>query len=138
MATEPKLNPISASLAANAVVNTLSSGYLHIYSGSVPTTGSSSGGTLLSISVLGTTAASTAASGICTFNTIATTTAFNTGTASFFRVYGSTGGTTGLSSGGVFQGTVDPTAGDLVFNSVAFSSGATVSITSFTYTQRTS
>src|SRR6266542_5955037 len=114
MATEPKLNLLTASLAANAVINTISSGYLHIYAGAVPSSASSSGGTLLSISPLGTTAASTAVGGLCTFNAIANTTAFNTGTATFFRIYGSTGGTTGLSSGGVFQGTVDAAAGDLV------------------------
>lgn len=138
MATEPKLNVTTANLAANAVVNTLSSGYLHIYSGSVPSTGSSSGGTLLSISPFATTAASTAAAGINTWNAIAATTAINTGTAAFFRVYGSTGGTTDLSSGGVFQGTVATATADLIFNSVAFSSGASVTISSFTYQQKTS
>lgn len=137
MATEPKLTAASANLAANAVINTLgSSGFVAIFSGSVPATADTSGGTLLSLSSMASTAFSTAVSGVNTANAISTTTAINTGTASFFRFY--VGATTGFSSGGVLQGLVAASGADLNFNSVAFSSGASIAITSFTYTQKTS
>lgn len=137
MATEPKLSTGSVNLAANAVLNTLSSGFISIFSGAVPAGASSSGGTLLALLPLATTAFSTALVGVGTANTIATTTAINTGTAAFFRIYGF-GGTTAWSSGGVAQGLVAAAAADLNFNSIAFTSGASVSITSFTYTQNSS
>lgn len=137
MATEPKLTNASANLAANAVINTLgTSGFLAIFSGTVPATADTSGGTLLSLSSMASTAFSTGANGVCTANAIPNTTAINTGTASFFRFY--VGATTAFSSGGVLQGIVAASGADLNFNSVAFSSGATVSISSFTYTQKTS
>lgn len=123
--------------AANAVVNQFgSSGWFAIFSGSVPATADTSGGTLLSLSSMASTAASTAVNGVCTWNTIGTSTAINTGTASFFRAY--IAATTSFSSGGIFQGTVGTAAADMIFNSVSFSSGASVTISSFTFTQKSS
>jgi hypothetical protein len=68
--------------------------------------------------------------GVITFGTIDDVTATETGTASWFRITAADGTTV------VCDGTVG-VAGDtpdLVLNSVAITIGATVSITSFTYT----
>lgn len=70
------------------------------------------------------------AAGVITFGAISNVTAAASGTASWFRILASDGTTV------VCDGTVGVTGDspDLVLNSVAISSGATVSITSFTYT----
>jgi hypothetical protein len=52
----------------------------------------------------------------------------NTGTATYFRILTQSGGTT------VAQGTVGTSSADLVLNTVAITSGSTVSITSATIT----
>jgi len=137
MATEPKITTTAASLAANAVLNTLSSGSIGIFSGAVPVDAASSGGTLLALLLLASTASSTAASGVGTFNTIPASTVYTAGTAAFFRIYAN-GATSSGSSGGTAQGLVAASGADLNFNSVAFSAGASVSISSFTFTQKTS
>ena len=52
-----------------------------------------------------------------------------TGTATFFRIYKSNG------TSEVLQGTVGTSGADMNFNSVSFSTGLTVSVSSFTITE---
>jgi hypothetical protein len=63
---------------------------------------------------------------IGTFNAItADSSANNTGTATYFRLLTQSGGTT------IAQGTVGTATSDLILNTVAITSGSTVSITDF-------
>lgn len=125
---------------ANATVNgqgdnlaaRLNTGYLRIYSGTQPATADTalSGNTLLAELRFNATAAPATSAGVITFSAITGATAAATGTATFFRALASDGTTV------VMDGTVDVTGNtpNLVLNSVAISSGATVNVTSFTHT----
>lgn len=116
---------------ADEITNALGNGaLLRIYGGSVPLDVSASLGsaTLLAELTCGTPFASSAAGGALVLNAITQDSSANaTGTASFFRL---------ATSGGsaVIQGTVTATGGggDLTLNTTSISSGAAVSITSFT------
>jgi hypothetical protein len=125
---------------ANATVNgqgdnlaaRLNTGYLRIYSGTQPATADTalSGNTLLAELRFSATAAPATSAGVITFNAITGATAAATGTATFFRALASDGTTV------VMDGTTDVTGNtpNLVLNSVAISSGATVNVTAFTHT----
>lgn len=125
---------------ANATVNgqadnlsaRLNTGYLRIYSGTQPATADTAlaGNTLLAELRFSATAAAAATAGVITFNAITGATAAASGTASFFRALSSDGTTV------VMDGNVDVTANtpNLVLNSTAISSGATVNVTAFTHT----
>jgi hypothetical protein len=132
MALNPKRSNAAVSAAADAVCTLLNSGYLRIYSGTQPATADTglSGNTLLAELRFGSTAFGAAANGVATANSItADSSADNTGTATWFRALKSDGTST------VFDGSVGTSSADLVLNSVAISSGAQVSVTSFTYTE---
>ena len=122
---------------ANATVNgqgdnlsaRLNNGYLRIYNGTQPATADTalSGNTLLAELRFSATAAPATSAGLITFNAITSGTAAATGTASFFRTFSSDGTTV------VMDGSVGTSAANLVLNSVAISSGATVSVSAFTH-----
>lgn len=132
MPLQPRLTNAAATLAADAVCPQLNTGYLRIYSGTQPATADTalSGNTLLAELRFGATAFNPAANGVATAQAITQdASADATGTASWFRASKADGTTT------VFDGSVGTATSDLILNSVAISLGATVSVTSFTYTQ---
>lgn len=103
---------------------------IKIYSGTVPSNAdASNAGSLLATLTCAATPVSgysdTGTAARATFAAITSGTAAATGTAAFFRAETS-GGTV------LAQGTVGTSAADLVLNSVAITSGSTVSITSAT------
>lgn len=105
-------------------------GYLLIYSGSAPANcGTAASGTLLASLPLSSTAG-TVSSGVLTMNAITSAAAAATGTAGYWRLCTSSAGTTVVA-----QGTVGTSGADLNFaGGVSFTSGETISITSFTIT----
>lgn len=107
------------------------SGQIIIYTGSAPAVGSAATGTVLVTIPCATTFAAAASSATLTFNGLPlSATASASGTAGYFRVYKSDGTTT------VIQGTVTATGGggDMTFATVSFVSGATISITTASFT----
>lgn len=132
MALNPKRSNAAVSAAADAVTALLNSGKLRIYDGSQPATANTAITTqnLLAELTFNSTAFGAASNGVATANAITSdTSADATGTATWFRALKSDGTTP------VFDGSVGTSSADLVLNSVAISSGAQVSITSFTYTE---
>lgn len=121
----------AASAAADAVLVLLNTGYLRIYSGTRPATVDTalSGNTLLAELRFSATAFPASSNGVGTANSITSATAAATGTASFFRALKSDGTTA------VLDGDVATSASDLNLNSTAIQSGATVAVSSMTYTQ---
>ncbi len=118
--------------AADAVTARANSGNLTIYSGTMPTDANTalSGNTVLAVLPMSATAFGAASSGVATANAItADSSADNTGTATFFRVF-ETGGTIV-----VFQGTVGTSGAELNLNSVSIVAGGNVAVTALTYTQ---
>ena len=104
---------------------------LRIYAGTPPASAGAalSGNTLLADLTCNATFAPAASGGQLTLNAISSdTSADNTGTTSFFRIWDS-----GVSVS-VLQGTVGTSGSDLNLNSVAISAGATVAVTSFVLT----
>ena len=103
------------------------SGLLRIYDGTRPASGGSAT-TLLAELTCNATFAPSASGGVLTLNAITQDSSANaTGTATWFRI---------VTSGGTFviDGNVGTSGSDLNLNSVAISSGAAVSVTSFTIT----
>lgn len=132
MALNPKRSNAAVSAAADAVTALLNSGKLRIYDGSQPATANTAITTqnLLAELTFNSTAFGAASNGVATANAITSdTSADATGTATWFRALKSDGTTP------VFDGSVGTSSADLVLNSTAISSGAQVSITSFTYTE---
>jgi hypothetical protein len=119
-------------IVRNAELDALSSladsGYLRIYSGSIPATPeTAAAGTLLAELRLGNPAFGSSSAGILTANPItADPSADATGIAAWFRVLQSDG-TTAL-----FDGTVGTIGADINFGSVVINSGVNVSISSLT------
>ncbi len=107
----------------------LNTGYLRIYSGTQPANANAalSGNTLLAELRFASTAFGSAVAGLATAAAISSVTAAATGTATFFRALKSDGTTA------VMDGSVGTSGCDLNINSTAISSGATVSVSSFTY-----
>ncbi len=111
-----------------------------IYSGTKPATISTalSGNTLLAKLVATDPAAASASGGVLTLSSITQdSSADATGTATFFRVYSSSDGSTLTdTTNNVFQGTVTATGGggDIELNTTSIVSGGPVSITSWTVT----
>lgn len=132
MANNFDISNAAASAAADAVTSLVDGGTLRIYSGTKPAGPDSalSGNTLLAELTFGNPAFGSASNGVATANGITADSSANaTGTASFFRAFASDGTTA------VFDGEVGTTGSDLNLNSTSISSGAEVSISSFTYTQ---
>jgi hypothetical protein len=99
---------------------------LRIYDGVRPVTGGTAT-TLLAELICNATFAPGASGGVLTLNAIASGTA-STGTATWFRIV-QTDGTTH-----VMDGDVGTSGSDLNFNSVSFTAGGTVSVSSFVIT----
>jgi hypothetical protein len=131
MANNFKISNTSANAAANAVAALCNSGKLRVYSGTQPADANTalSGNTLLAELAFGSTAFGSASAGVATANAITSATAGNTGTATFFRVVESDGSTV------VFDGSAGTASADLVLGTTSIVSGATVSVSSLTYTQ---
>lgn len=104
--------------------------YLLIYTGSVPATcATAASGTLL-VSLPCSSTAGTVSSGVLTMNAITATNTVTSGTAGYWRLCTSSAGTTVIA-----QGTVGTSGADLNFaGGVAWTSGETISITSWTIT----
>jgi hypothetical protein len=138
MATNPFFADATVIAAMNALTATANSGTLNIYTGSQPTDANTAIGaqTLLVTLTFGSTAFATAvASGsagskivTATANAITAGTAVATGTAAWFRI---------LTSGSAvcIDGSVGTSGADLNLSSTSISSGAVVSVSSFTITQ---
>lgn len=131
MANNFDISAAAANAAADAVTSRVNGGSLQIYAGTKPADPDSAlgGATLLASLPFSATAFGAAADGVATANAITAATASNGGTASFFRAFASNGSTA------VFDGEIGTSASDLNLNSTNISSGAEVSVTSFTYTQ---
>lgn len=127
MALNPHLDDAGANAAANAVVALCNSGFIDIMSGTQPAANGAAT-TVLASPTFGATAFGGASGGVCTANAIGSAAAGATGTASWFRAYKSDHTTP------VFDGSVGTATSNLVLNSVAIQSGATVSVTALTFT----
>jgi hypothetical protein len=135
MARNLKLSNSSASVAADAVVDTLDGGKVRVYTGTQPANpGVAASGTLLVELTLPTPAFGSASSGVATANTIPRGSVVATGTPGWFRVLQSNGTTA------VFDGSVGTVAGDydMVIGSSSLASGSELEVNSLTYTQPTS
>ena len=121
----------AANAACNEMAALANSGLLRIYSGTKPATADTalSGNTLLAELTMNATAFGAAAAGVATANAITQDSAADaTGTASFFRLLKSDGTSV------IVQGDCGTSGSDLNLASTSLSSGAPVSITSFTFT----
>lgn len=135
MALDPKITNAAASAAADAVVDLCDAGAgaatLRIYDGTAPATADTalSGNTLLAQLTMSDPAFGAASNGVATASAITQdASADATGTASFFRILDSNAVV-------ILQGTVGTSGFDLNLNTVSIVAGATVSVTSLTYTQ---
>lgn len=124
-------------LAGNAAVNAVTAlinagtppGLFKVFTGSAPATPETAdSGTLLYSTTFSNTSFGAAANGTAAANAIAATTASNTGTAGYWRAYNAAGTC-------IMQGSVGTAGADINFNTLAFVSGQTVTITSLSYTQ---
>jgi len=132
LALNPKLSNTAANLAADQVCALLNNGFLRIYDGAqaVDANTALSGQVLLAELTFGATAFGAAVAGVATANAITADSSANaSGTATWFRTVKTDGTTV------VFDGSVGTSGANLNLNSVAISSGATVSVTALTYTQ---
>lgn len=134
MAADPRLTNAAASAAADAVVDRIDTGgagTIKIYTGTIPTDADTAVGaqTLLATLTFSATAFGNASNGVATAAAITSdTSADATGTAAWARIANGAGTTQ-------MDVTVGTSGEDINFNTVSFVSGATVAITSLTYTQ---
>jgi hypothetical protein len=122
-------NPHWYDASVNAVCALLNSGKIEVFTGTQPAADVALTGTLLVTMTFGATAFGASSSGTATANAITSGTAGNTGTAGYFGLLESNG-TTVVGTGSV----ASPSGGDLNFNSLSISSGATCSCSAFTIT----
>lgn len=133
MALNPKVSNAGANAAADALLALLNNGYLRLYSGTQPTDADTAIGAQVLLAELrfGATAFAGAAAGVAAANALtADSSADASGTATWFRALKSDGTTV------VFDGSVGTSGANLNLNSVAISSGAAVSVSTFSYTQQ--
>lgn len=135
MAADPRLTNAAASAAADAVVdridNGAAAGTIKIYTGTIPTDADTAIGaqTLLATLTFSDPAFGAASNGVATASAITSdSSADATGTATWARIADSNGVTQ-------MDVTVGTSGEDINFNTVSFVTGATVAITSLTYTQ---
>ena len=124
MALNPKLSASGRNAALNAALDVLNGGSLRVYDGTQPADPDTAitSQVLLATLPLNATAFAAASAGSKTANSITSATAVATGTATWYR-FVTSGGTA------VFDGSVGTATSNLIFGSVAFSAGATVSVT---------
>lgn len=130
MATNPHFNTSARNAMLNDITTTLgTSAIFIIYAGTQPADVSSAttaGNTVVaSLAFPSTNAFGTAASGTITANSITSDSTAAGGTAAWFTFTKSTGAR-------VVDGSVGTSSADLILNSVTVSTGATVSVSSFT------
>jgi len=133
MALNPKTSIASRNLALDAAFNILNSGHLLIYDGTQPTDADTALGaqTLLADLTLNATAFAAAAAASKAANAITTdASANNTGTASWGTLV-----VTARTTTGTLDFSVGTSGANMNLNSVAISSGATVSCSAATITQ---
>jgi|SRR6185436_3216922 len=133
MALNTKISNLSASAAADAVCVLANTGYIRIYDGAQPTNADTAVGAQVLLAELrfNATAFGAASNGVATANAITADSSANaSGTASWFRALKSDGTTV------LFDGSVGTSGCNINLNSVAISSGAAVSLSSMTYTQK--
>lgn len=132
MANQPRITAGVANAMLNAAYEPgCDGGNLLIYSGTQPAAGGGalSGNTLLATFPMGSPAFGAASGGILTANSIGTSVAAATGTATWFRLMDSTSTTTYL------DGSVGTSGADLNLASTSITSGSVLAITSFTITE---
>ena len=126
-----KLSTALVNVEANAAAPEFNNGYLRIYDGSQPATADTAltSQVLLAELRFGATAFGAAVAGVLTANALTADSSANaSGTATWYRCLKSDG-TSVLSDGSVGTAT-----SNLILNSVAISSGASVAVSSFTHT----
>jgi len=135
MANSPRLADTAKNAAADAVAALANTGYIRIYDSTggtgQPADPDSAVGSQVLLAELrfGATAFGAASAGVCTANAITgDSSADATGTATWVRILKSDGTTK------LFDGSVGTTGADLNLNTVSVVIGATVNITSLTYT----
>lgn len=132
MALQPRRSNAAANAACNAMAALANNGYLRIYDGTQAATADTALGSQVLLAELrfSATAFGNAVAGVATANAIAADSSANqTGTASWFRVLGSDGTSV------VYDGSVGTASADLILNTVAIVSGASVSVTALTLTE---
>lgn len=131
MANNLKLSSTAVNAEADALSDLLDNGYLRIYDGSQPANANTAISTQVLLAELrfNATAAPAASGGVLTMNAITQdSSANNTGTATWFRALKSDGSTV------VFDGSVSTSGADLNLGSTSITSGASVAVTSMTFT----
>lgn len=138
MALNTKLSVAAAIAACDAIVDKIDVGAgtaaIKIYDGSKPATPDVAVSSQVLLATLNLAnpafggAVSNSGNGTATANAVSNGTAVATGTASWFRVLDRNGAA-------VIDGTVGTADCDLILNSIAISSGATVAVTAWTFSQ---
>lgn len=131
MANNLKISTTAVNAQADALSDLLDNGYLRIYDGTQPANANTAitSQVLLAELRFNATAAPAASGGVLTMSSIAQdSSANNTGTATWFRALKSDGSTA------VFDGSVGTASCDLNLGSTSITSGASVAVTSMTYT----
>ena len=131
MANNLTISITAVSAQADALSDLLDNGYLRIYDGTQPANANTAITTQVLLAELrfNATAAPAASSGVLTMNSITQdSNANNTGTATWFRALKSDGSTV------VFDGSVGTSGCDLNLGSASITSGASVAVTSMTFT----
>lgn len=131
MANNLKISSTAVNAQADALSDLLDNGYLRIYDGTQPANANTAITTQVLLAELrfNATAAPAASAGVLTMNSITQdSSANNTGTATWFRALKSDGSTV------VFDGSVGTSGSDLNLGSTSITSGASVAVTSMTFT----
>lgn len=131
MANNLKISSTTVSAQADALSDLLDNGYLRIYDGTQPANANTAITTQVLLAELrfNATAAPAASGGVLTMNSVTQdSSADNTGTATWFRALKSDGSTV------VFDGSVGTSGCDLNLGSTSITSGASVAVTSMTFT----
>lgn len=132
MALNPKLSNAEANAAADAVTVHANSGFLRIYDGTQPADADTAITTqvLLAELTFNATAFGAAVNGVATANAITADSSANaTGTATWHRAVRSNGTSV------LWDGSVGTSGADLNLNTTSIVAGASVSVSSYTYTQ---
>ncbi len=133
MASNFKLGTSARNAACNGIVGLIDAGtppgLLKIWTGAPPTNVSDAdSGTLLGTLTFSTTAFGGASAGTATAASITSdSSADNSGTAGYFRVYNAAGTC-------IFQGTCGTASADMIFDNATIVAGGVIAVTSFTIT----
>lgn len=130
MAKNTQLSNVAANTQADAFGALLNSGTIKIYDGTQPATADTAitTQTLLATLTFGATAFGSASAGVLTANAITGGTIAASGTAAWCRCFKSDGTTV------VMDGTVGTSAANLIVSTTTFTSGVSVTCSSFTHT----